>query len=160
MSGIGLKVLEQGIDTATAERRAMFGMLSVLAELQHELIVANTRDGLAAAHARGRKGGRPSKLSPDQSELAQRLYDAGEHTVAQIAGMLKVPRTTIVFTDCTSSSTNCDGRGHELERGRDLAFFVAEKPPVSHFGWREAAAPFHRAVEVTPVLACRTGRGG
>jgi hypothetical protein len=93
--GIGLKVLEQGIDTATAEGRAMFGMLSVLAEFQRELIVANTRDGLAAARARGRKGGRPSKLSSDQIELAQRLYDAGEHTVAQIAGMLKVPRTTV-----------------------------------------------------------------
>ncbi|ABG94969.1 possible resolvase, N-terminal [Rhodococcus jostii RHA1] len=93
--GVGLKVLEQGIDTATAEGRAMFGMLSVLAEFQRELIVANTRDGLAAARARGRKGGRPSKLSPDQIELAQRLYDAKEHTVAQIADMLKVPRTTV-----------------------------------------------------------------
>jgi DNA invertase Pin-like site-specific DNA recombinase len=93
--GIGLKVLEQGIDTATVEGRAMFGMLSVLAELQRELIGANTRDGLAAARARGRKGGRPSKLSLDQIALAQRLYDAGEHTVAQIAGMLKVPRTTV-----------------------------------------------------------------
>lgn len=56
--GIGLQVLEQGIDTATAEGRAMFGRLSVLAELQRELIVANTRDGLAAARARGRTGGR------------------------------------------------------------------------------------------------------
>lgn len=93
--GIGLKVLEQGIDTATAEDRAMFGMLSVLAEFQRELIAANTRDGLAAARARGRKGGRPSKLSPDQIALAQRLYDAGENTVAQIADMLKVPRTTV-----------------------------------------------------------------
>ncbi len=73
----------------------MFGMLSVLAEFQRELIVANTRDGLAAARARGRKGGRPSKLSSDQSELAQRLYDAGDHTVAQIADMLKLPRTTV-----------------------------------------------------------------
>ncbi|MFC9553814.1 recombinase family protein [Rhodococcus sp. NPDC056960] len=88
-------MLEQGIDTATAEGRAMFGMLSVLAEFQRELIVANTRDGLAAARARGRKGGRPSKLSSAQIALAQRLYDAGEHTVAQIAGMLKVPRTTV-----------------------------------------------------------------
>jgi len=93
--GVGLKVVEQGIDTATAEGRAMFGMLSVLAELQRELIVANTRDGLAAARARGRRGGRPPKLSPDQVALAQRLYDAGEHTVAQIAGMLTVPRSTV-----------------------------------------------------------------
>src|SRR3954466_13701464 len=34
--GVGLQVLEQGIDTTTAEGRAMFGMLSVLAELQRE----------------------------------------------------------------------------------------------------------------------------
>ncbi|WNF44415.1 recombinase family protein [Rhodococcus sp. SG20037] len=93
--GIGLKVLEQGIDTATAEGRAMFGMLSVLAELQRELIVANTRDGLAAARARGRTGGRPSKLSGDRIVLAQQLYDAGEKTVAQIAAMLSVPRITV-----------------------------------------------------------------
>ncbi|UBU18662.1 recombinase family protein [Nonomuraea gerenzanensis] len=37
---MGLHVIEQGIDTSTAEGRAMFGMLSVLAELQRELIVA------------------------------------------------------------------------------------------------------------------------
>jgi DNA invertase Pin-like site-specific DNA recombinase len=41
--GIGLHVIEQGIDTSTMEGRATFGMLSVLAELQRELIVANTR---------------------------------------------------------------------------------------------------------------------
>ncbi|MDG3013672.1 recombinase family protein [Speluncibacter jeojiensis] len=93
--GVGLKVLEQGIDTATAEGRAMFGMLSVLAELQRELIVANTRDGLAAARARGRKGGRPPKLTTEQVEHAQRLYDEGKHTVAQIAELLGVRRTTL-----------------------------------------------------------------
>lgn len=93
--GVDLLVLEQGIDTSTAEGRAMFGMLSVLAELQRELTVANTRDGLAAARARGRAGGRRPRLSPKQAALAQRLYDEGEHTVAQIAELLKVPRTTV-----------------------------------------------------------------
>ncbi len=76
--GVGLHVIEQGIDTSTAEGRAMFGMLSVLAELQRELIVANTRDGLAAARARGRNGGRRPKLDAEQVALAQQLYDAGE----------------------------------------------------------------------------------
>lgn len=75
--GIGLKIPEQGIGTVTAEGRAMSGMLSVLAGFQHELIVA--------------KGRRRSKLSSDQIELAQRLYDAGDHTVAQIVGMLNGP---------------------------------------------------------------------
>ena len=93
--GVGLHVIEQGIDTTTAEGRAMFGMLSVLAELQRELIVANTRDGLAAARARGRKGGRRPKLNAEQIALAQELYDTGEHTVQQIADLISVPRTTV-----------------------------------------------------------------
>ena len=41
--GVDLHVIEQGIDTSTMEGRAMFGMLSVLAELQREL----TDDGAA-----------------------------------------------------------------------------------------------------------------
>ncbi|MDV9171130.1 recombinase family protein [Streptomyces sp. W16] len=49
--GIGLHVIEQGIDTSTMEGRAMFGML---ADPQRELIVANTNDGLVSARARGR----------------------------------------------------------------------------------------------------------
>ena len=93
--GVGLHVIEQGIDTSTAEGRAMFGMLSVLAELQRELIVANTRDGLAAARARGRNGGRRPKLNADQVALAQQLYDAREKTVQQIADLFGVPRTTV-----------------------------------------------------------------
>jgi DNA invertase Pin-like site-specific DNA recombinase len=93
--GVGLHVIEQGIDTSTAEGRAMFGMLSVLAELQRELIVANTRDGLAAARARGRTGGRPPRLTPDQATLAQQLYNARDKTVQQIADILRVPRSTL-----------------------------------------------------------------
>ena len=74
----------------------MFGMLSVLAELQRELIVANTHDGLQAA--RGRRGGRRRrrrKLTPQQATLAQQFYDGGEHPVQQIADIFSVPRTTV-----------------------------------------------------------------
>jgi DNA invertase Pin-like site-specific DNA recombinase len=40
---------------------------------ERELIVANTRDGLAAARARGRTGGRRPKLTAGQAGLAQQL---------------------------------------------------------------------------------------
>ncbi|GAA2637144.1 recombinase family protein [Actinomadura fulvescens] len=93
--GVGLHVIEQGIDTATMEGRAMFGMLSVLAELQRELIVANTNDGLAAARARGRVGGRRPRLTADQAALAQQLYDERDKTVQQIADLFGVPRSTV-----------------------------------------------------------------
>lgn len=93
--GVGLKVTEQGIDTSTMEGRAMFGMLAVLDELQRELIVANTHDGLAAARARGLVGGWRPRLTADQVQLAQQLYDKREKTVQQIADLFGVPRTTV-----------------------------------------------------------------
>jgi hypothetical protein len=59
--GVEPRVLEQGIDTPTAEGRARFGTLSMLAELQRELTVANTRDGLPrAAPAAGPAADDPS----------------------------------------------------------------------------------------------------
>lgn len=131
--GVGLKVLEQGIDTSTPEGRAMFGMLSVLAELQRELIVANTRDGLAAARARGRKGGRPPKLTTEQVEHAQRLYDAGEHTVAQIAGLLGVQRTTLY------------GHLKKTDHTPPVAETPSASPPV------EPPAPVRRTARACPT---------
>src|SRR5438128_703067 len=70
-------------------------MLSVLAEFRREPIIANTRDGLAAARARGRTGGRRPKLTADQIETAQRLNDEGRHTMQQIANILGVKRGTL-----------------------------------------------------------------
>lgn len=93
--GIGLHIIEQGIDSSTPEGRAMFGMLGVMAEFQRELIHANTMDGLAAARARGRVGGRRPKLTADQAALAQELYDMREKTVQEIADLFGVPRTTV-----------------------------------------------------------------
>jgi DNA invertase Pin-like site-specific DNA recombinase len=93
--GVAFRFLEQGIDTTTSEGRLMYRMLAAIAEFQRDLITTNTREGLAAARARGRKGGRKPKLSTAQVQLAQQLYDDGEKTVAQIAAIFKVPRTTI-----------------------------------------------------------------
>lgn len=54
---VDLVVTEQPIDTTTAEGRMFFAIMAAVAEFEHELIVARTHDGLAAARARGRKGG-------------------------------------------------------------------------------------------------------
>ncbi|MGP4103228.1 recombinase family protein [Nonomuraea sp. KM90] len=95
----------RGIDTDTMEGRAMFGMLSVLAELQRELIVANTKDGLAAASARGRVGGRRPRLTSEQAALAQQLYVARTKTVQQIADLFGVPRS-MVYGHLTKDSVS------------------------------------------------------
>jgi len=89
-------------------------MLSVLAELQRELIAASTRDGLAAARARGWGGGRRPSLTPDQAALAQQLYDElkcpeRKKTVQQIADIFRVPRTTVYNHLHTSPAAALNG---------------------------------------------------
>jgi hypothetical protein len=45
--------------------RLVFPVFAALAEFIREPIVAGTREGLAAARARGRTGGRPTVVTPD-----------------------------------------------------------------------------------------------
>jgi DNA invertase Pin-like site-specific DNA recombinase len=99
--GVNLVVLSQGIDTSTPAGRMFFHILGAIAEFERSLIVERTRDGLEAARARGRVGGRKQALKPRQVQLAQEMYDEiGEdgkrkHTVQDIADELGVARTTI-----------------------------------------------------------------
>ncbi len=92
--GIGFRSLRESIDTTTAGGRLVFHLFGALAQFEREIIRDRTMAGLSA-RARGRNGGRPSKLSPDQVRAARRLYDEREHTVEQIGGMFGVSRTSI-----------------------------------------------------------------
>jgi DNA invertase Pin-like site-specific DNA recombinase len=93
--GIGLKVLSQDIDTTNATGRFLFHILAAVDELQREIIVEATLEGLAAARARGKKGGRVAKLSERQVARARELYDAKIMTVAEIGQQFGVSRQTI-----------------------------------------------------------------
>jgi DNA invertase Pin-like site-specific DNA recombinase len=94
-------VLKQAIDTTTPAGRLAFHMMAAVDEFTRELIVEGTHEGLAAARARGRVGGRPAALSTDQVSLARDAYDKrGDdgkrvYTVQQIADMFEVGRATI-----------------------------------------------------------------
>jgi len=89
--GVGLRALSQGIDTTTPGGRLFFHMLAAIAEFEHDLIVERTHDGLAAARARGRKGGPKLKMTPNRVRQARAMYAAGQHTVQEIADTLGSP---------------------------------------------------------------------
>ncbi len=92
--GVNLVVIEQKIDTSTAEGKLFFTIISAMAEFERSLISARTKDGLAAARARGRKGGRKPVMSTTKQELAKSMYADGKF-VAEIAKVLGVSRPTI-----------------------------------------------------------------
>ena len=78
-----------------------FQVLGAIAEFEHALMSERTRDGLAAARARGRAGGQKPKLGPRQVTLARQMYDElgddgkRRYTVNQIAAEFGVTRATI-----------------------------------------------------------------
>ena len=93
--GVGFRSLQETIDTTSSGGRLVFHVFAALAEFERDLIRERTNAGLAAARARGRKGGRPPALSPDQVKAARRMYEQNEMTVAQIGAVLGVSRATI-----------------------------------------------------------------
>lgn len=66
-----------------------------MAEFIRELIVEGTKEGLDAARARGQRLGRPPALTPEQIAYARDLLSRPDNSVASIARLLGVSRSTI-----------------------------------------------------------------
>ncbi|AUH70623.1 recombinase family protein [Legionella sainthelensi] len=92
---IGLKSLNESIDTSSSSGKLIFHIFGALAEFERNLIRERTHAGLTAARARGRKGGRPKKLSNDKSKLAIQLYQEKKHSIQQICQLLGVSKPTL-----------------------------------------------------------------
>jgi DNA invertase Pin-like site-specific DNA recombinase len=96
--GVGLKSLNDPIDTTTSQGRLVFNLFASLAEFERDLIRERTQAGLAAARARGRKGGRPKGLPPQAERTAyaaETLYREQRLSVREIAEELGIAKSTL-----------------------------------------------------------------
>ena len=96
--GVGLKVLTgQGaaIDTTSAAGKLVFGIFAALAEFEREMISERTVAGLASARARGRKGGRPFKMTSAKLRLAMAAMGQPETKVNDLCNELSITRQTL-----------------------------------------------------------------
>ena len=95
--GIGFRSISDGmIDTTSASGELVLNIFSALAQFERRLIQERTKAGLAAARARGRKGGRPP-MEKDAPKilLANKLFCALTVSLDDICETLKISRSTL-----------------------------------------------------------------
>ena len=96
--GAALLSLNDQIDTTTPQGKFTFHVFAALAEFERDIIRERTRAGLAAARARGRKGGRPKGLTKKAEHtaiIAKKLYLEDELPIQEICEQLAISKGTL-----------------------------------------------------------------
>lgn len=110
---IGFKVLTghgATIDTTTAAGKLVFGIFAALAEFEREMIKERTLAGMASARARGRKGGRPHKMTPAKLRLAMASLGQIETKIGPLCEELGITKQTLYRHVAPSGELREDGR--------------------------------------------------
>ena len=95
--GVGLRSLTEAMDTTTAQGKLLFAVFGALAEYERALVQERVKAGLAAARRRGRRGGRPPALGPEQVEQITAALEGGA-SKASVCRTFKVARSTLADT--------------------------------------------------------------
>jgi DNA invertase Pin-like site-specific DNA recombinase len=93
--GITLEILSGSFNRDDPMGKAFFNIAATFAELERDMIQVRTLDGLAAARARGRVGGRKAKLTDAQAAEVRKLYAAKDKTVAEIGELFGITRESV-----------------------------------------------------------------
>ena len=109
--GVGFRsVCDGAIDTTTPSGELIFHIFSSLAQFERRLIQERTKAGIAAARARGRKGGRPP-MQPNEPKvvLAKKLYCDKTIILDDICVTLKMSKSTLYRYAAMRSDEDSDG---------------------------------------------------
>lgn len=92
--GVILKSLKESLDFSTVQGQFIANFLALMAEFEREVIHSRVVEGVAAARARGRIGGRPA--TPDKTiDKALKMYDMHNLTVSEICRACGISRPTL-----------------------------------------------------------------
>ena len=91
--GIEFIALENNIDTTTPIGMLLFTMCAAFSEMERELIKERVKAGLYAAHAKGRKGGRPRALTPEKEKKLKLLLKGDQFSVTEICKIVGITRS-------------------------------------------------------------------
>ena len=91
---VKLRSLKEQINTASAMGKFFFRMTASIAELERDIIRERTLAGLAAARARGRKGGRKKSITEGQMLEAKRLANEGRLSISDICKRVGISRAS------------------------------------------------------------------
>ena len=92
--GIQVVSLKESIDTRTPTGKLITTVLSAISQFERDLTVQRTQEGLEAARARGRVGGRPAADSK-AVEKALKLYRAQMHSIKEIVALCGISQSTL-----------------------------------------------------------------
>ena len=92
---VHLVSLKENLDTTTATGKMMLTMLSALSQFERDLIAERTIDGLKAARARGRTGGRPKVGTDRDRKQAIAMHAANVMTNQELADKFHVSLATM-----------------------------------------------------------------
>ena len=85
------------MDTETPHGELLFSLFGALAQYERALTRERVVAGLAAAKRRGRRGGRPSAIDPEQMEQIIAALDGGA-SKASVCRSFKIARSTLIDT--------------------------------------------------------------
>ena len=96
--GIKLSLGGQVYDPTDPMGKMFFNILATFAEFEVDLLRMRTREGMAVARAKGKLRGKQPKLSAKQQRELVRMAGTGEYTIADLAELFTVSRTTVYRT--------------------------------------------------------------
>ena len=91
---IRLVSLKETIDTTTPTGKLLYTILSSLCQFERDILVVRTSEGLKAARARGRVGGRP-KTDAKAMQKAIALYQTKEYSITDITDLTGVSKSAL-----------------------------------------------------------------